>query len=144
MAMNDLSKARYRRGQAVKRRIYYKALRILAVKKLGGKCARCGFSDFRALQFDHIHGKGTMEWEEVGAIKIFQFILSDPNSSEKYQILCANCNWIKKSENDEVDRIYPLDNPNSADFLLSDIQASIVDWEKGGGISDRSKDKLPG
>jgi len=45
------------------------------VDSLGGVCVRCGFSDIRALQIDHI--------------------------KNKYQLLCANCNWIKRYEDKE-------------------------------------------
>src|SRR5690242_6769553 len=54
------------------------ALRQAVVKKraalfelLGGaKCARCGFSDTRALQFDHINAGGRKDRERVGVCQM--------------------------------------------------------------------------
>lgn len=74
--------------------------RNAAVEALGGKCVRCGFDDSRALQIDHINGGGTKE-RRNGDVKgnfhkhVLQSFLKNEN---KYQLLCANCNWIKRSE----------------------------------------------
>jgi len=67
----------------------------------GGRCAMCGFSDIRALQIDHIDGGGTSEVRNSkfrSPLRYAQHILLNPN---KYQVLCANCNWIKRCENNE-------------------------------------------
>lgn len=75
------------------------------VEKLGGCCKRCGFSDQRALQFDHIYGGGTEERKSNGfdwwswIKKLDSMSLSE--LEEKIQILCANCNQIKKVEENE-------------------------------------------
>ncbi len=68
---------------------------------LGAKCVRCGFSDKRALQIDHIHGGGSKE-RRMGMIAMYQRIIDC--GGEGYQMLCANCNAIKKIENGEVRR----------------------------------------
>lgn len=65
---------------------------------LGSVCVRCGFSDPRALQIDHILGGGSRE-RRLGAKKMNLKILAN---SSGYQLLCANCNSIKKHENHEV------------------------------------------
>lgn len=70
---------------------------------LGGKCVQCSFSDPRALQVDHIHGGGRQERLAMGspnANKLYQLVAADINH-EKYQLLCANCNVIKRIENGE-------------------------------------------
>jgi hypothetical protein len=68
---------------------------------LGRKCVRCGFSDERALQIDHIGGGGNTERVKRGGMyAMLKRIISV--DGEGYQILCANCNWIKRWENDEV------------------------------------------
>jgi len=67
---------------------------ILAV--LGDRCVICGFSDIRALQVDHIRGGGTAELREIGAKAIYRKIRN--GNTEGYQLLCANCNWIKRHE----------------------------------------------
>jgi len=72
--------------------------RVRAQLKLGGKCVRCGFDhDYRALQIDHIAGGGSRRRLKHDPIKD---ILA--GNTKKYQLLCANCNWIKRYEMNEV------------------------------------------
>lgn len=79
---------------------YMGRLRLEVSAALGGKCARCGYIDQRALQIDHVNGDG---WSElrIGQDKYsyYKKVLSDTKG--RYQLLCANCNWIKRSENQE-------------------------------------------
>jgi hypothetical protein len=81
-------------------------LRNAIFDKFGNKCARCGFSDVRALQIDHINGGGGREKKMLknNNWALFQKVLAD--TTGKYQLLCANCNWIKKVENGEVGNQY--------------------------------------
>jgi hypothetical protein len=71
------------------------------IQKLGGRCMRCGYDDWRALQIDHVLGGGTKELRVMGGNKrkYYQEVLL--NNNGKYQLLCANCNWIKRYENNE-------------------------------------------
>jgi hypothetical protein len=62
--------------------------------KLGGKCKRCGFSDKRALQFDHIEGIGSKRPTGWAYFKDIQ----EGARAGKIQLLCANCNQIKRHE----------------------------------------------
>lgn len=81
-----------------------KKLKVDAIDILGGKCARCGFSDIRALQIDHINGDGA-EKRKQGENSYTQrkFIVEHPKDAKtEYQVLCANCNWIKRFENGET------------------------------------------
>lgn len=76
-------------------------LRKKVLEKYGGKCIRCGFSDNRALQIDHIHGNGRREVEELHSRwKFLRKVLVDTKGN--YQLLCANCNVIKKDEQGET------------------------------------------
>lgn len=69
---------------------------------LGGKCAKCGFSDFRALQVDHINGDGNVERHLLRRNDYYPNVLKSFLADEKrYQLLCCNCNWIKREENGE-------------------------------------------
>jgi hypothetical protein len=68
---------------------------------LGHACTKCGYSDIRALQIDHIHGGGNKQRALDNSLGYFRAILDDPQIKEKYQTLCANCNWIKRAENNE-------------------------------------------
>jgi len=70
--------------------------------KLGRSCARCGFSDIRALQIDHVFGNGRLDRVKNRTnVSTYKKILASL-PSDKYQILCANCNWIKRIENNEL------------------------------------------
>lgn len=73
------------------------------IKLLGGKCTRCGFSDFRVLQIDHVKGGGNKERKKIESTRTYYpYVLEKiKNGSLDYQVLCANCNWIKKFENKE-------------------------------------------
>jgi len=69
--------------------------------KLGGKCVKCSFSDYRALAIDHKLGGGTKERELIGGA-YYTYVLKKLNSEcDDYQLLCFNCNQIKKVENEE-------------------------------------------
>lgn len=89
-----------------KRKAYLKNYRnkfkTKAFNVLGNKCIKCGFSDVRALQIDHINGGGFKERKEKGAggIVIYKRIISN-KFNNLYQLLCANCNWIKRFNNNE-------------------------------------------
>lgn len=81
----------------------------------GNKCGRCGNSDFRVLQVDHINGDGyKYRTKKSGGIfgkyyststglwSVWKLIRTDPEKAKKErQLLCANCNWIKRYENKE-------------------------------------------
>lgn len=68
---------------------------------LGTKCVRCGFSNPRALQIDHINGKTALEKEKRRGSLHTIYRLSLDEIRARYQLLCANCNWIKRYENNE-------------------------------------------
>lgn len=71
-------------------------LRELVFQKLGNVCKRCGFSDKRALQIDHVNEDGTNDRKGRNQFSIMNEALK--NTTGKYQILCCNCNWIKRVE----------------------------------------------
>jgi len=85
----------------------YREMRVKIFAKLGNKCSNpnClvpnGCRDIRCLQIDHVHGNGRKEGRKFGVntIKYYERVLADTEGN--YQILCANCNWIKKIENHE-------------------------------------------
>ena len=68
------------------------------------KCACCGFSDIRALQIDHINGGGMEHRRSIGikngGITFYLWLIRN-GFPEGFQVLCANCNWIKRSKNKE-------------------------------------------
>lgn len=86
---------------------YLRNLRKSVVEALGGKCVRCGFDDIRALQIDHVNGGGVKElrnktYKGSYHSNVLKSFLAKEN---KYQLLCANCNWIKRVENNEIRKI---------------------------------------
>lgn len=97
---------RYRRtdaGKALTRRSNRrdKALvKAAALKHLGDVCVRCGFSDPRALQIDHVNGGGRQDAARRSANTYYRAVIKTV-PGETYQLLCANCNWIKRHENQE-------------------------------------------
>lgn len=87
-------------------------LRLEILDFFGGKCCRCQFDDCRALQIDHKNGGGnrdiTMRQQcngRLGGVNMNgfrKFIRESPDkANELFQCLCANCNWIKRFENNE-------------------------------------------
>lgn len=82
-----------------------KSIRTRVIAKLGGVCKRCGFSDIRALQIDHVNGGGKKEISGSSSVhSYYSNILNGDGNS--YQVLCANCNWIKRSEQKEHGKTY--------------------------------------
>jgi len=77
-----------------------KAKRAAVIALLGSVCVQCGFSDVRALQIDHVFGGGRKERLEKGWWNILTDILEN-GSQGRYQLLCANCNTIKRIVNKE-------------------------------------------
>lgn len=86
---------------------YIEFIRLQIMDILGGReCIKCGFSDKRALQFDHINGGGIKELRQMSPPKMYLYYLNNPNiAKKKLQLLCANCNWIKRHENKEFNNI---------------------------------------
>jgi RNase P subunit RPR2 len=93
--LNPVKMAKYAREFKQKQRL---EILILA----GGiKCNNCEFSDYRALQIDHIKAMGNKNRLSQSQLK--KDIGINPH---KYQVLCANCNWIKRYANNETNHKY--------------------------------------
>lgn len=93
--LREKTKAYYRANREKCLQLKNRA-RIEAIGRLGGKCARCGYrEDVRALQIDHINNDGFKD--RRGAYALFRSIVVN-GSQGLYQVLCANCNWIKHLE----------------------------------------------
>ena len=73
--------------------------------KKGGilKCEHCGITDIRILSIDHINGGGASHLRSIGrrAGQGFYRWLRDNSYPAGYQVLCLNCNIIKRIENKE-------------------------------------------
>jgi len=65
------------------------------------RCAHCGFKDIRALSIDHINGGGTAHRRSLGSSEKFYYWLKKNNFPDGFQVLCMNCQWIKRHNNSE-------------------------------------------
>lgn len=81
--------------------------KLAVFSTLGHRCIKCGFDDIRALQLDHIKGDGA-EWRRnhehtaKSRRQYYNYLMQNPDYLlTNIQILCANCNWIKRHENNE-------------------------------------------
>ncbi len=63
------------------------------------KCARCGFDDIRALSIDHINGGGAPHRRKTGN-DVYGWLKRN-GFPEGYQVLCMNCQLIKRQVNRE-------------------------------------------
>ena len=78
------------------------------MKALGGvRCVRCGFDDIRALQIDHVAGDGASHRRASPTngnqgTTLYGAIIRGTVDRARFQVLCANCQWIKKAEDEEV------------------------------------------
>ena len=75
-------------------------VRIATLMLLGGKCSTCGENDHRCLQIDHVNGGGC--YDRLDGNKSWSIAhIWYGGLIEKYQVLCANCNWKKRYDNSE-------------------------------------------
>jgi hypothetical protein len=88
-----------RARRRITERAYRWRLRNRIVEKYGSRCSRCGFTDQRTLQIDHVHGGGSQQRAATNYVARSLEILRDTEGN--FQLLCANCNWIKRYEREE-------------------------------------------
>ena len=65
---------------------------------LGGECRECGIKDERVLQIDHRYSDGNKE-RGLTRTQLYKKVM---NNSRRYQLLCANCNWKKRTKDNRV------------------------------------------
>lgn len=114
--------AEFRAMKSIDAVIQYRQKREEVIQHLGGRCAnpRCrwenedgshGCTDSLCLQIDHVHGNGAKlrkSASERGTVFYRKVLKTVPG--EHYQLLCANCNWIKRAMNDELPQARTFDN----------------------------------
>ena len=80
---------------------------------LGGRCScqgvdcyhdgPCPVDDERCLQLDHIDGHGADDRRRLGLRNVVDYYSQHIDEArEKLQLLCANCNWVKRMANHET------------------------------------------
>lgn len=74
--------------------------RLKLIALLGNKCIKCGFSDIRALQLDHINNDGHIDRKKFKCVQnyYFYYCKHEEMARKNLQVLCANCNWIRRYE----------------------------------------------
>jgi len=116
--------ARYRESRNSRARVYDKGRNLEAKRAVfaifGDKCVRCAFADPRALQLDHIHRAREKRGKagRSGSALYRQIMLGQRNLSD-FQLLCANCNAIKKIENDEI---HPVERVTLNETLQGELR----------------------
>ena len=63
-------------------------------KLLGNKCKKCRIRDQKVLQIDHVNSDGHLE-RHLSRSQLYSKVILEP---KRYQLLCANCNWKKRSQ----------------------------------------------
>ena len=62
-------------------------------------CAKCGFENATALTIDHINGNGAEHRRNITG-NFYQWLIKN-DYPDGFQVLCMNCQWIKRIENGE-------------------------------------------
>jgi len=63
-------------------------------------CAVCGYNDIRALSIDHVNGGGRQHRESINGYHIYPWLRKN-DYPEGFQVLCMNCQFVKKAEQTE-------------------------------------------
>lgn len=80
------------------RRLRYSRIKLEVHTTLGGCCMRCGISDPRLLQIDHVNNDGASERRTTpNSISVYKNIVraGTKEALKRYQLLCANCHVLK-------------------------------------------------
>jgi hypothetical protein len=94
-------------GQRPERKAYNKAFMKARKDELfshygGYVCVKCGNTDERVLTIDHVNGGGNKHRKEIGKGGYsFYLWLRQNGYPSGFQILCMNCQFIKRIENRE-------------------------------------------
>ena len=82
----------------------YRELRAKAFELHGAKCTHCGFDNIKALQLDHIKPMAIRyRRRKDPGLNVTLDALLFP---EWFQVLCANCNYIKRVDRREAPSLY--------------------------------------
>jgi hypothetical protein len=98
------------RGNSERNKKMIRKRRQIIIQLLGGKCSNpynLNHGDFlndtRCLQIDHVNGGGVRELREhKNRYSFYGMVIRKIKvGSKDYQLLCSNCNWIKRYINKE-------------------------------------------
>jgi hypothetical protein len=72
------------------------------MQQLGGiKCKSCGCKDYKILEFDHIHGDGTIDRKRLRNMKVkfvAYYLMHIEQARRKLQVLCSPCHRLKHGD----------------------------------------------
>ena len=82
------------------RRIGRKLKCFVSYSKSNPPKCKCGFSDIRALTIDRIDGNHKIVTKLYGDA-LYNFLIEN-NYPSGWQVLCMNCQWLKRYDNKEL------------------------------------------
>ena len=81
-------------------------LKVLSCVSNEIKCNKCGFDDWRALHIDHVNGGGNKDRKlNATMYNPYHLMIKIQANKGMFQLLCANCNWIKRYDNKECKKL---------------------------------------
>jgi hypothetical protein len=78
-------------------------------------CAFCGIKDIRVLSIDHVEGGGKEHLRKIGFKSIYDWLLQN-HLPPGFQVLCMNCQFIKRHTRNECKR-KPKDTATLTQFI---------------------------
>ena len=88
----------------------YKQKRLMVLQHYSEgtmECKTCGDTEYDGLSMDHIAGGGKKHAKEIGGCgTALTMWLIRNNYPGGFQVLCMNCQWIKRHENHEVKSLF--------------------------------------
>lgn len=79
------------------KRLHYK-YRGELMDEMGARCVKCGYNQKAALQFDHVYGDGAKDLKSRAPFSLgVHKHMRDSWLAGRIQLLCANCNWVKRA-----------------------------------------------
>jgi hypothetical protein len=98
------------KGRRANRKLKEKLCKIYGNRCANPKCkwqnedGSFGCTDIRILQLDHKQGNGNKSREGISSLQYYRRAIQVINK-KKYQMLCPNCNWVKRVENKEFPNV---------------------------------------
>ena len=86
-------------------------------------CVSCGETDMRVLTIDHIHNDGAKDRVIRGLGISFYASLKKDSYPEGYQVLCMNCNWLKRDEERNQDSLDAIRHYSSG--IMSCVKCGV-------------------
>jgi hypothetical protein len=98
------------KGRRANRKLKEKLCTIYGLRCSSPKCrwlnddGTFGCTDISILQLDHKMGKGVQSRKGISSMEYYRKAVKNPDK-EKYQMLCPNCNWLKRVEMKEFPNV---------------------------------------